>query len=117
MLVGGRARLSETPIRPPSARGFIVVNILAELYAALVMSAVALLVPQREIAGNPPCSGLWPTVRFWRRRWVELMVVCIEKLACQYCQLKQLAVPVCGVLFSWWLLGENPGPLKVAVLC
>ncbi len=87
------------------------------LYAALVMSAVALLVPQRELTGNPPCSGLWPTVRFWRRAGVELMVVCIEKLACQYCQLSTLAVPVCGVLFSWWLLGEIRGPLKVAVLC
>ncbi len=117
MLVGGRARLLQTSVCPSSARGFIVVNILADLYAALVMSVVALLVPQREIDGNPLCSGRWLTVRFWRRRWLELMVVCIEKLACQYCQLKHLAVPVCGVLFSWWLLGENPGPLKVAVLC
>ena len=40
------------------------------------------------------------------------MVVCIEKLACQYCQLSTLAVPVCGVLFSWWLLGENPGAVE-----
>ncbi|EEZ6626903.1 TPA: EamA family transporter, partial [Escherichia coli] len=26
--------------------------------------------------------------------------------------LSTLAVPVCGVLFSWWLLGENPGAVE-----
>ncbi len=40
------------------------------------------------------------------------MVVCIEKLACQIASLSTLAVPVCGVLFSWWLLGENPGAVE-----
>lgn len=38
------------------------------------------------------------------------MVVCIEKLACQYCQ-QALAVPVCGISF-WWLLGENHGVVE-----
>lgn len=39
------------------------------LYAALVMSVVALLVPQREIDWQPTVFWRWPTVRFWRQRW------------------------------------------------
>ncbi|WP_153227418.1 EamA family transporter, partial [Aeromonas salmonicida] len=26
--------------------------------------------------------------------------------------LSTLSVPVCGVLLSWWLLGENPGGVE-----
>ncbi len=38
---------------------------------------------------------------------------CIEKLACQYCQLKHTGrFPFAAVLFSWWLLGENPGAVE-----
>ncbi len=81
------------------------------------MSVVALLVPQREIDWQPTCSGRWPTVRFWRQRWRGAYGVCIEKLACQYCQLKHTGRSLCGVLFSWWLLGENPGAVEGAVLC
>lgn len=39
------------------------------LYAALVMSVVAYWYRNVKLTGNPPCSGRWPTVRFWRRRW------------------------------------------------
>jgi len=28
--------------------------------------------------------------------------------------LSTLAIPACGVLFSWWLLGENPGMVEGA---
>lgn len=41
------------------------------------------------------------------------MVVCIEKLACQYCQLKHTwPFPFAAYSFSWWLLGENPGAVE-----
>lgn len=40
------------------------------------------------------------------------MVVCIENLPASIASLSTLAVPVCGVLFSWWLLGENPGAVE-----
>ena len=39
------------------------------LYAALVMSVVALLVPQREIDWQPTVFWALATVRFWRRHW------------------------------------------------
>lgn len=59
------------------------------LYAALVMSVVALLVPQREIDLAAHCVlGAGLQCDSGDGAGVELMVVCIEKLACQYCQLK-----------------------------
>ena len=54
------------------------------LYAALVMSAVA--------------WSLWLFV--------------LKNLPASIASLSTLAVPVCSVLFSWWLLGENPGPVE-----
>lgn len=39
------------------------------LYAALVMSVVAWLVPQRSIDWQPGVFGHWPIAQSWRRRW------------------------------------------------
>ena len=57
------------------------------LYAALVMSVVALLVPQREID--------WQPTVFWALAYSAILATALawslssaEKLACQYCQLK-----------------------------
>lgn len=35
----------------------------------------------------------------------------LKKLPAGIAGLSTLAVPVSGVLLSWWLLGENPGPV------
>ncbi|MDC7911563.1 DMT family transporter, partial [Escherichia coli] len=36
----------------------------------------------------------------------------LKNLPASIASLSTLAVPVCGVLFSWWLLGENPGAVE-----
>ena len=73
------------------------------LYAALVMSVVAWLVPQREID--------WQPTVFWALAW-SLWLFVLKNLPASIASLSTLAVPVCGVLFSWWLLGENPGAVE-----
>ncbi|MTH46958.1 DMT family transporter [Intestinirhabdus alba] len=80
------------------------------LYAALVMSAVAWLVPQRSIDWQPGVfwalgySAILATALAW-----SLWLFVLRNLPASVAGLSTLAVPVCGVLFSWWLLGENPG--------
>ncbi len=83
------------------------------LYAALVMSVVALLVPQREIDWQPTVfwalaySAILATALAW-----SLWLFVLKNLPASIASLSTLAVPVCGVLFSWWLLGENPGAVE-----
>ncbi len=83
------------------------------LYAALVMSAVALLVPQREIDWQPTVfwalaySAILATALAW-----SLWLFVLKNLPASIASLSTLAVPVCGVLFSRWLLGENPGAVE-----
>ena len=38
----------------------------------------------------------------------SLWLFVLKNLPASIASLSTLAVPVCGVLFSWWLLGENP---------
>ncbi|ENC0771037.1 DMT family transporter [Shigella flexneri] len=83
------------------------------LYAALVMSVVAWLVPQREIDWQPTVfwalaySAILATALAW-----SLWLFVLKNLPASIASLSTLAVPVCGVLFSWWLLGENPGAVE-----
>lgn len=83
------------------------------LYAALVMSLVAWLVPQPEIDWQPivfwalAYSAILATALAW-----SLWLFVLKNLPASIASLSTLAVPVCGVLFSWWLLGENPGPVE-----
>ena len=83
------------------------------LYAAIVMSAVALLVPQPAISWQPTVifalgySAILATALAW-----SLWLFVLRNLPASIASLSTLAVPVCGVLFSWWLLGENPGPVE-----
>ncbi|MFL3341343.1 DMT family transporter [Klebsiella oxytoca] len=85
------------------------------LYGALVMSAVAWLVPQRSIDWQPGVfwalgySAILATALAWC-----LWLFVLRNLPASVAGLSTLAVPVCGVLFSWWLLGENPGPVEGA---
>ncbi len=71
------------------------------LYAALVMSVVALLVPQREIDWQPTVfwalaySAILATALAW-----SLWLFVLKNLPASIASLSTLAVPVCGVLFS-----------------
>lgn len=83
------------------------------LYAAIVMSCVALLVPQPPIQWQPTVifalaySAVLATALAW-----SLWLFVLRNLPASIASLSTLAVPVCGVLFSWWLLDENPGPVE-----
>lgn len=83
------------------------------LYATIVMSAVALLVPQPAIRWEPTVifalgySAVLATALAW-----SLWLFVLRNLPASIASLSTLAVPVCGVLFSWWLLGEDPGPVE-----
>ena len=83
------------------------------LYAALVMSLVAWLVPQR--------APDWQPVVFWALAYSAVLATALawslwlfvlRNLPASIASLSTLAVPVCGVLFSWWLLGEEPGVVE-----
>lgn len=83
------------------------------LYAALVMSLVAFLVPQR--------SPDWQPVVFWALGYSAILATALawslwlfvlRNFPASIASLSTLAVPVCGVLFSWWLLGEEPGVVE-----
>ncbi|MDN8601678.1 DMT family transporter [Citrobacter enshiensis] len=83
------------------------------LYAALIMSAVAWWVPQPEVDWQPIVfwalgySAILATALAW-----SLWLFVLRNLPASIASLSTLAVPVCGVLFSWWLLGENPGVVE-----
>lgn len=88
------------------------------LYAALVMSVVALLVPQREIDWQPTVfwalaySAILATALAW-----SLWLFVLKNLPASIASLSTLAVPVCGVLFPGGCSVRIQGQLKVAVLC
>jgi len=83
------------------------------LYATVVMSLVAGFVPQPEINWQPVVfwglaySAILATALAW-----SLWLFVLKNLPASIASLSTLAVPVCGVLFSWWLLGENPGVVE-----
>ncbi|HAT1511912.1 DMT family transporter [Morganella morganii] len=85
------------------------------VYAAIIMTVVALLVPQRAIDWQPyvfwalSYSAILATAVAW-----SLWLFVLRKLPAGIASLSTLAVPVCGVLFSWWLLGEEPGSTETA---
>lgn len=72
------------------------------LYAAIVMSVVALLVPQQPIDWQPGVffalaySAILATALAW-----SLWLFVLRNLPASIASLSTLAVPVCGVLFSW----------------
>ncbi len=83
------------------------------IYATLVMAMVAALVPERPIDWQPyvfgalAYSAIFATALAW-----SLWLFVLKKLPAGIAGLSTLAVPVSGVLLSWWLLGENPGPVE-----
>ncbi len=83
------------------------------IYATVVMALVAVLVPERPIDWQPYVMGalaysaIFATAIAW-----SLWLFVLKKLPAGIASLSTLAVPVTGVLLSWWLLGENPGPVE-----
>lgn len=72
-----------------------------------------LLVPQR--------SPDWQPVVFWALGYSAILATALawslwlfvlRNLPASIASLSTLAVPVCGVLFSRWLLGEEPGVVE-----
>lgn len=80
------------------------------LYSSLVMGVIAWLVPQREIDWQPDVfwALAYSSVLAMAVGW-SLWLFILRNLPASIAGLSTLAVPVCGVLFSWWLLGEKPG--------
>ncbi len=80
------------------------------IYATLVMAVVAALVPERPIDWQPyvfgalAYSAIFATALAW-----SLWLFVLKKLPAGIASLSTLAVPVSGVLLSWWLLGEIRG--------
>ena len=110
----GRARLWRKTLQPLSAGGFTL-SPRQMVYAAIIMTVVALLVPQRTID--------WQPYVFWALSYSAILATAVarslwlfvlRKLPAGIASLSTLAVPVCGVLFSWWLLGEKPGSTETA---
>lgn len=83
------------------------------VYGAIIMSVIAWLVPERPIVWDPyvyfalSYSAILATALAW-----TLWLFVLKNLPAGIAGLSTLAVPVCGVLFSWWLLGENPGSVE-----
>lgn len=88
------------------------------LYAALVMSVVALLVPQREIDWQPTVfwalaySAILATALAW-----SLWLFVLKNLPASIASLSTLAVPFAAYSFHGGCSVRIRGPLKVAVLC
>ena len=83
------------------------------VYGAIIMSVIAWLVPERPIVWDPyvyfalSYSAILATALAW-----TLWLFVLKNLPAGIAGLSTVAVPVCGVLFSWWLLGENPGSVE-----
>ena len=83
------------------------------VYGAIIMSVIAWLVPERPLVWDPyvyfalSYSAILATALAW-----TLWLFVLKNLPAGIAGLSTLAVPVCGVLFSWWLLGENPGSVE-----
>ena len=83
------------------------------VYGAIIMSVIAWLVPERPIVWDPyvyfalSYSAILATALAW-----TLWLFVLKNLPAGIAGLSTLAVPVCGVLVSWWLLGENPGSVE-----
>ncbi len=87
------------------------------LYAAVIMSAVALLVPQQPVDWHPAVFGAlaYSAILATALAW-SLWLYVLRNLPAGIASLSTLAVPVFGVLFSWWLLGKSRTDWKLSAL-
>ncbi len=79
------------------------------LYGAIVLVAVATIVPERPIDWTPAFVGAlaYNALLASSLAWL-LWTHVVQRLPAGVAGLTSLAIPVCGVLFAWALLGEQP---------
>jgi drug/metabolite transporter (DMT)-like permease len=79
-------------------------------FGAIILSVVAVLVPQKTIVWQSDFWGLLAyTAILATAMAFVLWLFVLRNLPAGIAGLSTLAIPVFGVLFSWWLLRENPG--------
>ncbi len=83
------------------------------LVGTIVLVTVALCVPERPIAWTPYFIGAlaYNAVLASGIAWVMWSFI-VQRLPATVAGLTSLAVPLCGVLFAWVLLGERPGVVE-----
>lgn len=85
------------------------------LFGAIGLCVVAAIVPERDIAWTAPFVwGLaYNAVLASGLAWV-LWALIVQRLPATLAGLVSLAVPLCGVLLAWLLLGEQPDAWEAA---
>lgn len=85
------------------------------LFGSIGLCAIALFVPERAITWNAPFVwGLaYNAVLASGLAWV-LWALIVQRLPATVAGIVSLAVPICGVLLAWVLLGERPDVWEAA---
>lgn len=91
------------------------------LFGALLLIAIALLVPQRAFEWTPFLIGalIYNAVLSSGLAWLMWSYV-VARLPANIAGLSSLVIPVAGIGFAWALLGEKPSPtesLGIATIC
>ena len=103
-----------------SKRLFVRVNVSAlsltawqMLFGAILLIVVASLVPERAIDWSLPfvAALAYNAVLASGIAWL-LWAFIVQRLPATIAGLTTLAIPLCGVLFAWLVLGERPGALE-----
>jgi drug/metabolite transporter (DMT)-like permease len=83
------------------------------LFGAAVLIVAAAFVPEREIEWTPYFIGAlaYNAVLASGIAWL-LWAYIVQRLPATIAGMTSLAVPLCGVLFAWALLGEKPTPVE-----
>ena len=83
------------------------------LYGAIVLIVVAAIVPERSIDWSPAFVGAlaYNALLASSLAWL-LWTYVVQRLPAGVAGLTSLAIPVCGVLFAWALLGEQPSVIE-----
>jgi drug/metabolite transporter (DMT)-like permease len=79
------------------------------LFGALLLIAIALIVPQRPIEWTPFLLGalVYNAVLSSGLAWLMWSYV-VERLPANIAGLSSLVIPIAGIAFAWLLLGEKP---------
>lgn len=82
-------------------------------FGAALLIVVALVVPERSIDWTPGfiAALAYNAVLASGIAWLMWAYI-VQRLPASIAGLTSLAVPLCGVLFAWAVLGERPGPAE-----